>query len=381
MSAGKREPPKPAQALVLLDARIPKHLKRIHAPQAWARDYRGEGVGLAIVDSGIDNREGAARRRLNAPPSNEPLIYNRTWEPNLDLYRGTRVKYGGVFTRESEGMPDKRKKKYSFFDEYGHGTKMAGIIAARPGFDGVMGIAPRARVYNYKITDDDGLIAPGSLTDAAHAILESRKRPGVRLVLFALDMRVYGSDHESADPKVRPSAAIVRRLRGSYDYTADLKASLNCLSKAGIVVVIAASDDPRGGRCLDGLTSFPGSYGLNNLLVVAAHDGAEVGSEKLIPYSNWGEDTVHLAACGRLVPSVAPTAPVTVFGTSVAAAIVAGAGALVAGANPDLSAAELREAILELSRPVPELAGKTITGGVLDLSLLPCRASFGTASS
>lgn len=84
-----------------------------------------------------------------------------------------------------------------------------------------------------------------------------------------------------------------------------------------------------------------------------------------------GRKTVHLAACGRCVPSVAPATPVAVYGTSAAAALVAGAAALVAGRYPERSAADLRAEVLKLSRPVPALRDKTITGGALDLSRLP----------
>lgn len=55
-------------------------------------------------------------------------------------------------------------------------------------------------------------------------------------------------------------------------------------------------------------------------------------------------------------------------GTSMAAPHVAGAAALLLSKRPDLSVAELRNALLSTVRPMPSLAGKTVTGGMLDLA-------------
>ena len=203
--------------------------------------------------------------------------------------------------------------------------------------------------------DWKGRVAEGALLRAGARIVKNREKHSLRVALFALDEQVWE----------REGCAAVKQL-------------LRDLDGADVVTVVAASDSRPSGRDIDRSGSHPGrlarDLGLRSVLVVAAHDGATPGRECLTTWSNFGRETVDLAAPGRDVAAASPMGPIPAFGTSAAAALVAGAAALVAGDGRP-SAAEASQWIREHVRKAPSLEGKTITGGVLDLAGLVKRVA------
>jgi subtilisin family serine protease len=94
---------------------LPWNIKRIGAPQAWPLT-RGAGVRVAVLDSGIDQKH-----------------------PALQAAGGFNA-MGGL----------------SYQDDIGHGTHVAGIIAAQDVGRGVIGAAPAADIYAVKIMGAQG---------------------------------------------------------------------------------------------------------------------------------------------------------------------------------------------------------------------------------
>jgi subtilisin len=95
---------------------IPWNISLVNAPGAWSRGFRGQGVKVAVLDTGI-----AAH-------------------PDLVISGGASFVPGVV----------------SFNDGHSHGTHCAGIIAARNNFIGVIGVAPMASLYAVKVLSDAG---------------------------------------------------------------------------------------------------------------------------------------------------------------------------------------------------------------------------------
>jgi len=301
-----------------LKAELPEHLGKIHVKAAWEEDYLGGDVGVAIVDSGIDIREGYARGHLN-----------RLKDETTNTYYDQRVYLGGDFTSSHEYRP--------YVDEFGHGTKMAAIIGARPGYDGVVGIVPEVRLFNYKVANADGNIKIADLQNAVEKLLRQREEERIRVALFALDEEVWRKDPEAVQEMMK------------------------ALDASGILSVVAASDSRKD---LDASSTHPAGMKLPLVIVVAAHNR----EDSLTPDSSWGKETVHLAAPGRGVASASPMAPVPAYGTSAAAAIVAGVAALLFAKHPQRTAAWVHDHLRSLVRAVPNLQGKTVTGGALDLA-------------
>ena len=95
---------------------IPWNIQAVKAPAAWKRGIRGEGVKVAILDTGIG--------------------------PHTDL-----IVAGGASFISGVG---------SFNDDNGHGTHCAGITGARNNFVGVVGVAPRCQLYAVKVLAGNG---------------------------------------------------------------------------------------------------------------------------------------------------------------------------------------------------------------------------------
>src|SRR3954468_2669962 len=88
---------------------IPWGVKMVQAPEMWEKSTKGEGVVVAILDTGIDKEH---------PDLKENIIGGRN------------------FT--NEGGTD------NWNDGNGHGTHVAGSIAAVENDNGVVGVAPKA---------------------------------------------------------------------------------------------------------------------------------------------------------------------------------------------------------------------------------------------
>jgi subtilisin len=97
----------PVQPRFPLPQPVPWNISMVKAPAAWARGLRGNGIKVAVIDTGIAT--------------------------HADLG----VSGGACFV---PGIA-------SYNDDNGHGTHCAGIIAARNNFIGVLGVAPAASLY------------------------------------------------------------------------------------------------------------------------------------------------------------------------------------------------------------------------------------------
>ena len=92
----------------------------INAEQAWATTL-GSGVNVAVVDDGMQ-------------PNHEDLVANVDSSKNYDYILG-----GNDIFEENPLV---------------HGTRVAGVIAARDNSTGMRGVAPRATVYAYNLLDE-----------------------------------------------------------------------------------------------------------------------------------------------------------------------------------------------------------------------------------
>ncbi|UCD85275.1 MAG: S8 family serine peptidase [Deltaproteobacteria bacterium] len=116
---------------------------------------------------------------------------------------------------------------------------------------------------------------------------------------------------------------------------------------------------------------FPGGLDFDNFICVAATDD----DDNKASFSNYGAITVDLGAPGVDIYSTVPPDPLDpeapiyryMSGTSMACPMVAGGAALLWASCPGLSVLEVKDRILANVDPVPSLAGRTVTGGRLNL--------------
>ena len=214
-------------------------------------------------------------------------------------------------------------------DDNGHGTHVAGILAAAGGNgNGVVGVDWNATLMPVKILDSSG----GGTTDAA-----------VKGIYFA----------------VEHGARVINASWGGGDYSQALADAISFAGSHGVVFVTAAGND---GTNNDKVPSYPADYRLPNEIAVAAIDPRG----DLAGFSNFGAHTVDLAAPGVNILSTVPGGYAYYSGTSMATPYVAGVAALLVGLHPEYNAAQLVRRILATTKPLPGLHGKTITGGMVD---------------
>ena len=101
---------------------VPKGIELIAAPEIW-ENSKGKGITVAILDTGCD---------VTHPDLSERIIGGRN------------------FTRDDDGQLD------IYIDYSGHGTHVAGTIAAIYNGTGVVGVAPEASLLILKVLDKNG---------------------------------------------------------------------------------------------------------------------------------------------------------------------------------------------------------------------------------
>jgi subtilisin family serine protease len=112
---------------------------------------------------------------------------------------------------------------------------------------------------------------------------------------------------------------------------------------------------------------YPAAFDLPNIVSVAAI----TASGGLASFSNYGRTSVDVAAPGVNILSTFPLdggAPTYDYksGTSMASPHVAGIAALIASANPSLTARQIRALIISTVRPLRSLKERCQTGGTVD---------------
>ncbi len=209
-------------------------------------------------------------------------------------------------------------------DEVGHGTAVAGIIAAAVNGSGIVGGAPGVRILPLKVGDQVG----ASSLAIAEAIYGAIER-GVQVINLSL-----GAD--------TPSATLERAIEQAYDQ--------------GIIVVAAAGNTP------DAVT-FPASYP-----EVIAVGGATADGKRLSSFSSRltrvdliapAEDVLTTSWDGR-EPGWEPRT-----GTSFAAPMVSAAAALIRSVAPDSNVEWVRQALRETARPLDPPGQPGAGSGVL----------------
>ena len=309
----------------------------VRADRAWSRST-GRGVGVAVIDTGI--------------AGDVPDLQTPGWQ-------GSRVIASAVTNPCATDAND----------HYGHGTHVAGLIAGNSllyppdhRFWGrYMGVAPRANLVSVKVSDDDGNTTVLDVIYGIQFAVDHKADFGIRVINLSLSSTV--AESYRTDP---------------------LDAAVESAWFGGLVVVTAAGNE---GAVNDGVTFAPA----NDPWAITAGAVDDRGTftrldDVLAPWSSRGltQDGVRkpetLAPGARLVSTLAPNSdfarlcPECIVdgryfragGTSMSAAVVSGAAALLLEEHPTWTPAQVKGALASTLDDVPGAGAVVDTSAALD---------------
>jgi subtilisin family serine protease/TolB-like protein len=245
---------------------------------------------------------------------------------------------------------------------FNHGSYVSSIISCKSlgKSDDLIGIAPGAKILSLGALnwDAEKNTASGS-TQAVLEALAYAADQGAKVINMSL-----GGFGDKTMAKLTPKQLSQYNAHPIWDR----------LEREGILVVIAAGNSDTD---IDEYPATPASLSKmrSNIITVMAIDpaglrarGYRKDAKDWKPYSNYGKQSVHIAAPGTAVLGISKPFDTSAYdGTSFAAPIVTGAAAVLWAKNPDWDYKQVKRAILESARPVKGLDNKCATGGMLDL--------------
>jgi serine protease AprX len=342
----------PGVAGISLDRGVQGTLERTSASigATWVHEnlgYDGSGVGIAVIDSGVTS-----------------------WHDDLGSNRVVRFV---DFVNFQSGA----------YDDYGHGTHVAGILAGS-GFDSEgrrRGIAPGASLLVEKVLDANGQGYISNVIAAIDYAVASKDVLGIRIINLSVAAGVYES--YTTDPltlaakRAVEAGIVVVTAAGNLGRSEAGQAQYGGIGAPGnapwVITVGASSHNGTSDRRDDFVAGFS-SRGPGAIDFSAKPDlvAPGVGTESLADAAS----TLYLTKPGARLWGTIPTASepyLALSGTSMASPVVSGTIALMLQANPDLTP-NLVKAILQYTaenkhyKPLVQGAGFLNARGAVELS-------------
>lgn len=259
------EPDQPVSALVDADPRSGEQWGLTNAgfETAWANGLDGTGVRVAILDTGVQ-------------ATHEDLVGKVV--QGIDYWAGSDLAPAG-------------DSDFARVDAYGHGTHVAGIVAAADNGLGGLGGAPGATVVPVRVLGPSG---SGSGSDVTAGI------------------------YWAADPALGDADVISLSLGGASCSTSQ-QAAVEWAEQQGVVVLAAAGNDNVN------IPIYPAGYEGEVIAV-----GSTTSTNTKSPFSNWGTPFVDIGAPGSSILSTSKSGGyVLMSGTSMATPSAAAAVAVL----------------------------------------------------
>lgn len=306
--------------------------------EMWQRGWTGQGIDVALIDSGVAPVPGLEMQVINGP--------------DLSF--------------------DSQASNLTQIDTYGHGTHMAGLIAGRDAWippskedeeydHAFVGAAPGARIVSMKVAASDGATDVSQVIAAIDWVVQHRNSDGLNIRVLNLSFGTDGTQDYQLDPLAY--AAEVAWLHG-------------------IVVVVAAGNSGFGTPQLNNPAYDP------YVIAVGGDDtkGTDDPKDDVIP--SWqtrgnamrhpdlvapGKSIISLRDPGSLVDEANPSAGVGTSrffrgsGSSQAAAIVSGAVATILEQHPELTPDQVKALLMQTAVPLPNADPIAQGAGLINL--------------
>ena len=275
------------------------------------KGYRGQGIDVALIDSGVT--------------------------PVIGLDRPGKIVYGPDLSNEG-GFPN-----LANLDTFGHGTHLAGIIAGDDGNE-VGGIATSSRIVSVKVAGATGATDIAQIVAGIDWVVEHKNDNGLNIRVLNLSLGVPGVTNSVGDPL---SAAVERAWR------------------AGILVIVAAGNRGNGAGGLDSPAISPYVVAVGATLAYESNEDRDVvaswssvGTDQRAPdVVAPGRSVMSFRVPGSMLDQAFPSAAVgdSYFvgsGTSQAAAVVSGFAAALFSKKPGLTPDQMKYLIVSAAKKV-----------------------------
>ncbi|GAB1814022.1 type VII secretion system ESX-3 serine protease mycosin MycP3 [Mycobacterium avium subsp. hominissuis] len=325
-------------------AAVPPSQAMLNLPEAW-KTSRGRGVVVAVIDSGV---------------TPQPRL------PNLAP--------GGDYIDPPAG---------GLFDCDGHGTAVAGLIAAQQGPDGFAGVAPEAAIVSIRQTsaqwapktpsgqDAQQAKTAGDVATLARAVRHAADIPGVRVINLSLIdcFPVYKQVDQAALGAAVRYAAIDKDIVvvAAAGNTGESNCTSNPLTDPN------RPDDSRNwaGATTVSTPSFWQPYVLSvgsltpegqpsNFTMAGPWVGVAAPGEQVVSLGNGPNSGIINGLPSSKEPLVA------INGTSFAAAYVSGAAALVRSKFPNLTSRQVVNRLVASAHNAARAPSNLVGAGVID---------------
>lgn len=269
-------------------------LKKVRADQVWEEGATGEGVIVAVVDTGVD---------LDHPD----LVDDAQSKNNL-------VQGYNAFTQSSLPGADQ--------DDNGHGTSVAGVIAALNNNLGIVGLAYNAKIMPIKAMDKEGageddIIADGIVWAVNH---------GAKIINMSIGSETQTKVLDDALQYAADRGCLLVAASGNIEGYINLQNKKSTRRTAGVSV------------------AYPGAN--PNVIAVSAVDM----NDEIADFSLTGPEVLLSAPGYKVLTNYwSETRQGCAYstGTSIAAPFVSAAGALLWSKYPEITAEEIRRALIK----------------------------------
>ncbi|GAB4411384.1 MAG: hypothetical protein OHK0032_07290 [Thermodesulfovibrionales bacterium] len=303
----------------------------IKGPEAWDISKGSSSVVIAVIDTGIDyNHPDLVGNIWTNPGENPTNGVDDDSNGYIDDFVGWDFTTCAKFNATGACVTPKPQDNNPM-DDNGHGTHVAGIIGAKGNNGtGIAGLMWNVKLMALKALNADG---EGTIADEIGAIQYAVAK-GAKVINASFS----GSEYSNAE----------------FD-------AISSANNASVLVMAAAGND--GGNN-DLAPEYPASYNLPNIISVAATDQ----NDNRATFSNFGLNSVHVAAPGVYILSTVPTSlwPTGydfLSGTSMSTPFVSGLAGLLYSYYTNFTYSQIRSTILRYVDTLPTLSGWIRTGG------------------
>jgi thermitase len=277
-------------------------LKETDSINAWKETKGNKNVIVGVVDTGVD---------FTHPSLSHAKVKEKGW--------------------------DFVNNKLEHEDLNGHGTHVAGIIAAKYNKENQTGgVSPDIKIISYKWYSEN--LSNSDAVNNSVAAINKAVEDGVKIINYSAGGR-YPNQEE--------------------------KEAIENAGKQGVIFVVAAGNEMN--NINDGYSEkyYPCSYNLPNVICV----GGVTSEHKKTNSSNYGAGSVFIFAPGEDILSTLPNGRYGMLtGTSQATPFVTGAIALMLSKNPNLTVDEIKMILAASAETEENLKNKAIVPGILNTS-------------